>query len=173
MSPRQATAIDSQHHARGQIFPGQTQAGLLCPGRAVSGDCHLGTLLRSAQEPLKSKAPSSPLSLPSHRNTTRGDFPGNFLQPLRCFISHCLPAPLGASTVKAAANTGCFSPRTPQRLLLLRLHVGKLALARCDPLGQGIRSVSQLVKQISKGNTGLSPAHPAGEVPFCATPPGY
>lgn len=109
------------------------------------------------------------MSLLAHINTTRGDFPRNFLQPLKCFISPCLPAPLRASTVKAATNTGCFSPRTPRRLLLLPLHVRKLALAGFDRLGQGIRSVSQLVKHVSRGNTRRYTARPDVETRFCAT----
>lgn len=103
-------------------------------------------------EALDIESPELPWSQPSHINTTRGDFPRNFLQPLKCFISHCLPAPLRPSTVKAAADTGRFPPRIPQGSLSLPLHVGKLGLAGCDPLGQGIRSVSQLVKQVSGGN---------------------
>lgn len=118
---------------------------------------------------LEIESPELPLSLLAHINTTRGDFPRNFLQPLKCFISHCLPAPLRASTVKAATNTGCFSPRTPRRLLLLPLHVRKLALAGFDRLGRGIRSVSQLVKHVSRGNTRHYTAQPAVEARFCAT----
>lgn len=158
---------------RGHILPGQTdrpsvaRGGVGVWGRGVPGDCRLRTscvVLRS----LEIESPEPAWSQPSHINTTRGDFPRNFGQPLTCFISHCLPAPLGASTVRAAANTGCFSPRIPRRSLSLPLHAGKLELARCDPLSrsgpasQGIGSVSQLVKQVGGGNTHSTQPTPWG-----------
>lgn len=124
----------------------------VAPRRSVPGDVPSEDASVVCSGTLEIESPQLPLSQPSHINTTRGDFPRNFLQPLKRFISHCLPAPLGSSTVKAAANTGCFSPRIPQLLLSLPLHVGKLELAGYEPLGQGIRSVSQLVKQVSGGD---------------------
>jgi hypothetical protein len=93
----------------------------------------------SAQEHSKPKALSLLVTAVTHKYR-RGDFPRNFSQPLKCFISHCLQG----STVKAAADTGC-SPQAPTGLLPLPLHAGKLALQ--DPRDQGIRSVSQLVRQ--------------------------
>lgn len=99
----------------GQPFEAQESCFLGLPSQNAIVVCS-GTL--------EIESPKLPLSLPAHINTTRGDFPRNFLQPLKCFISHCLPAPLGASTVKAAANTGCFPPRTPLHSLSLPLHSG-------------------------------------------------
>lgn len=119
------------------------------PRRAVSGDCHLSTLLcGSAQEPLEIESPELPLSLLAHINTTRGDFHGIFCNHSNVsFPIVCQPSP--SSTVKAATNTGCFFPRTPRRLLLLPSTSGSWRWQDLIGSAGGIRSVSQLVKHVS------------------------
>lgn len=93
----------------------------------------------------------------------QGGFPRNFGQPLQCFVSHCLPAPLGASTVRAAANTGRCSPRTPGARSHFLSTLGSwswqdVICSAAGPASQGIGSVSQLVEQSGGGNT--HSAHP-------------
>lgn len=119
----------------------------------TAGDCPPGRPLSSAQEPLKPKAPRA-FSLSQLRCINTSGRAGGISHGI--FLNHSnvsFPIVCSPSTVKAV--TGTAAPPGPDA------HLRSASSSPCweagiggTQLGQGIRSVRQLVRQSSGGNMG-------------------
>lgn len=162
MSSCQSIAVHSQLRARGQISPGQTDWPFVAQESCSWGMPPQNTLVVCSRT-LEIESPELALSQPWHINTTSGGIShGIFCNHSNVsFPIVCQPL-LEPQLSKQQQTRAAFPPGSHSALLLLPLHAGKLALVGDYRLGQGIRSVSQLVKQVSGGNTGFPQPTPLG-----------
>lgn len=138
------------NRAHGQVLPGQRWAREYCVGGLPPWKATVVCLLRNPHQQKAQALLVSGLCI----NTTGGISQGIF----RNYSNVSFPIvcqPLSEPQLSKPQQAQAASPRIPQPWLWLPLRAGKLALAGYG-LSQGIRSVSQLVKQ-GRGGRGCTP----------------